>query len=100
MGKAEGEGENWHGHVTAVTVRVNGSITIILHVFQYVLGRHVLCFRNFIQMFETATTAGRHAGCPRVQTAGPGQQAHEPPRRDHHQEVRSLKAHAGGCEHL
>jgi N-terminal acetyltransferase B complex catalytic subunit len=20
MGKAEGEGENWHGHVTAVTV--------------------------------------------------------------------------------
>lgn len=21
MGKAEGEGENWHGHVTAVTVR-------------------------------------------------------------------------------
>ena len=26
MGKAEGRGENWHGHVTAVTVRARPTL--------------------------------------------------------------------------
>lgn len=58
MGKAEGHGDNWHGHVTALTVspdyRRLGLAATLMHFLENVSEKWVISVKGFFIIFITA----------------------------------------------